>query len=123
MDWTRGPWAGGTAPDWLLVHGVPGGRPAINHDTHPCALAWLGLAVVVREAPRPPPTWPTITIDVGMLFGDPLVVNERLLVRLISRPPAAPTGTVINTGDQAGLAAATAPLPPPPVSVIVGAAV
>jgi hypothetical protein len=30
----------------------------------------------------------------------PVGVNERLLVRLIWRPPVAPVGTVITTGDQ-----------------------
>jgi hypothetical protein len=61
-----------------------------------------------------------------MVFAVPLVVNERLLVRLIWRLAGAavvPVGIVISTGDQAGLAAKTAPVPPPPVSVIVGAAI
>jgi hypothetical protein len=54
-------------------------------------------------SPRPPPSWPTITRDVGILFG--VVPNERLLVRLIVRDD--PVGTVITTGDQVpGLVAA-----------------
>jgi len=58
MDCTRFPWAGGEAPDELveLVHGVPGGRAAINHVVHPCALVWSGLSVLVGVPPRPPPT-------------------------------------------------------------------
>jgi hypothetical protein len=41
-------------------------------------------------------------IEVGMVFAvvAPSGVNERLFVRLIVRPPAAPVGTVITTGDQ-----------------------
>jgi hypothetical protein len=37
-------------------------------------------------------------IEVGMLFGAPLVGNVRLFVRLICR--LCPVGTVITTGDQ-----------------------
>ena len=77
---------------------MPGGvfvGSAINQLTHPCALLWSGLAVVVREAkvPRPPPTCPTITIDVGTVFAVvvPVGVNERLLVRLIVRLVPLPT--------------------------------
>jgi hypothetical protein len=64
-------------------------------------LEWSGLAVVVRALPRPPPSWPTITIDVGIVF--PADVNDRLFVRLIVRlvnPGLATAGTVITTGDQ-----------------------
>jgi hypothetical protein len=69
---------------------------------------WRGLAVVVGAPPRPPPTWPTITIDVGMVLAagtvPPVGVggwNERLFVRLIVSDVAVPfIGTVINTGDQ-----------------------
>jgi hypothetical protein len=41
-------------------------------------------------------------MDVGMVFAValPVGVNEILLVRLIWRPPVAPVGTVITTGDQ-----------------------
>jgi hypothetical protein len=41
-------------------------------------------------------------IDVGTVFAveAPVGVNARLFVRLIVRPPDAPVGTVINTGDQ-----------------------
>ena len=71
MDRTRGPWAGGMAGGLVCwdVHGTPGALDAINHDGHPCASAWLGLCVVVRweSEPRPPPTWPTITIEVGTI--------------------------------------------------------
>ena len=90
MDCTRGPWVGGLASGVLGLHGAPGGvwASAINHVTHPCALVWLGLGVVVREEPRPPPTCPTTTMDVGMAFAVllPVGVNERLLVRLMVRP-------------------------------------
>jgi hypothetical protein len=57
---------------------------------------------MVVGVPRPPPTCPTITIDVGTVFAVelPRGVNERLLVRLICKPPVAPVGTVINTGDH-----------------------
>jgi hypothetical protein len=51
----------------------------------------------VRELPRPPPTWPTITIEVGTEFP---FKKERLFVRLIVSPPVAPVGIVIITGDQ-----------------------
>jgi hypothetical protein len=54
--------------------------------------------------PRPPPTCPTITIEVGIVFGvvAPVGVNERLFVRLIVKlvGPVAAMGTVITTGDQ-----------------------
>src|SRR5580704_5619852 len=57
---------------------------------------WLscdGLALDVG-VPRPPPSCPTITIDVGIEF----VPKVRLLVRLIVR--SVPVGTVITTGDH-----------------------
>src|ERR1700747_280682 len=128
MDCTRGPWTGGMAPESFAVHGVPGGvlGSAINQVRHPCAREWSGLGVVVRERPRPPPTCPTITREVGMLFTAPPVagVNERLLVRLIVRlAPRATEGTVITTGDQVGAAAATAPVPVVSVIVTVGGAI
>jgi len=58
IDCTRWPCVGGEAPDALVVHGVPGGvvPSAINHVTHPCALAWLGLSALLGAAPRPPPS-------------------------------------------------------------------
>ena len=62
-----------------------------------------GLGVVVGAAPRPPPSWPTITRDVGneLLAGVPPVANVSLLVRLIVRlVPAVLYGTVMMTGDQ-----------------------
>jgi len=40
-----------------------------------------------RRVAGPPPSWPTITSEVGMLFGP----NERLFVRLICR--SCPVGT------------------------------
>jgi hypothetical protein len=57
--------------------------------------------VVVREVPKPPPTCPTIIIDVGSVFAVvlPTGVNERLFVSSISR--SFPAGTVITTGDHA----------------------
>jgi hypothetical protein len=57
--------------------------------------------VVLRVAsPKPPPNWPTITSDVGILFGVELPdgVKERLFVRLIVR--FCPVGTVMITGDH-----------------------
>jgi hypothetical protein len=41
-------------------------------------------------------------IEVGTVFGVvlPVGVNERLFVRLMVSPPAAPVGTVITTGDH-----------------------
>jgi hypothetical protein len=56
------------------------------------ALVWSGLAEEVAVVPRPPPTWPTITSDVGTGAG-------KLLVRLIVKV-AVPEGTLITTGDQ-----------------------
>ena len=101
-------------PDCSAGHGVPGGvaPEAINQVWHPCAREWLGLNVVVRcpKTPRPPPTCPIITMEVGTLFGVavPAGVNERLFVRLIVRAvaPALAAGTVITTGDHFPAAAA-----------------
>jgi hypothetical protein len=59
----------------------------------------VGLAVVARLVPRPPPNWPTIVKDVGILLLLPLKL--RLFVRLICK--VAPVGTVMTTGDH-GLA-------------------
>ena len=79
---------------------------AINQVTHPCALEWSGLGVAVANAPRPPPTCPTMTMEVGMVFAvAPVVVgvNDRLFVRLMVKlvaVPAAARGTVMTTGDQ-----------------------
>ena len=81
---------------------------AINQEGHASTLVWSGLSVVVRSAvtPRPPPTWPTIMIDVGTEFP---FAKDRLLVRLMVNPPVAPVGTVITTGDQvAGVAGVVA---------------
>jgi hypothetical protein len=47
--------------------------------------------------PKPPPTCPTITIEVGTVL---LLAKERLFVRLIVSPFVAPVGTVITTGDH-----------------------
>ena len=60
---------------------------AINQVTHPCALEWSGLVVVVRcaKTPRPPPTCPTIMMDVGTVFVPVPAVNDRLFVRLMVR--------------------------------------
>ena len=78
---------------------------AINQVTQFCAAEWSGLVVVVRcaKTPRPPPTCPTITIDVGMVFAVvvPVGVNDRLFVRLIVKlVPVGTYGTVMTTGDQ-----------------------
>src|ERR1700722_10842657 len=105
-------------PGVNVVHGVPGGLAAINQLGQACAYWWLGLAVVVRLLPRPPPTCPTMTMEVGIVFGVvvPKGVNVRPFVRLICNPPVAPTGTVITTGDQvpaaAGLSAAQVAVEP-----------
>ena len=97
-------WAGGTAPLVLLVQGAPGALEAINQVTHPCALVWSGLGVVVRALPRPPPTCPTIMRDMGTVFAvvAPVGVNDRLFVRLIVKlvNPVLAAGTVITTGDH-----------------------
>ena len=68
--------------------------------------------MVVRcpKTPRPPPTCPMITMEVGTLFcvAVPAGVNKRLFVRLIVRAvaPALAAGTVITTGDHVPAAAA-----------------
>src|ERR1035438_5290711 len=73
----------------------------MNQVLFAMAAEWSGAGEVAGDVfPRPPPNCPTITIDVGILFGAPDVVNERLLVSWIAKPPAAPVGTVITTGDQ-----------------------
>jgi hypothetical protein len=99
-DCTRGPCAGGVP----LVRGS-----AMGHVTD-CALLWSGLGVVVLcvRSPRPPPNWPTITSEVGILYGVvlPVGVNERLFVRLIVR--TCPMGTVITTGDHPAVVVAVA---------------
>src|SRR5580704_14815873 len=87
-DCTRGPCAG-------AVPSPPPGL-AIGQVTFDWAVEWSGGAVVVLcvTSPRPPPTWPTITSDVGTL----LLPNVRPLVKLMVRP--CPVGTVITTGDH-----------------------
>jgi hypothetical protein len=50
--------------------------------------------VLVAPVPRPPPNCPTITSEVSGTDAG------KLFVRLIVRPPLAPVGTVITTGDQ-----------------------
>jgi hypothetical protein len=84
-DWTRVPWDGGTNTGPVFAIGQVVER-----------FSWAGLAADVAELPKPPPIWPTITTDVGMLFG--AVPNDRLFVRLMTR--FCPVGTVITTGDQ-----------------------
>jgi len=68
------------------------------------------VAVRCDNWPRPPPTCPKITMEVGTLFGVvvPAGVNERLFVRLIVRAvaPALAAGTVITTGDHVPAVAA-----------------
>src|SRR5207248_9464207 len=44
------------------------------------------------------PTWPKITSEEGPVFVSVPAVNERLLLRLITR--VCPVGTVMITGDQ-----------------------
>ena len=51
----------------------------------PCALEWSGLGgrrPSASASPRPPPSWPTITSEVGTLLP---FANGRLLVRLMVR--------------------------------------
>jgi hypothetical protein len=64
-------------------------------------------------------------MEVGTVFVPTPVVlgKERVLFRLICRPPVAAVGTVITIGDQVGPAAAAAPEPVVSEIVIVGAAV
>ncbi|VWC31795.1 hypothetical protein BCO37747_06896 [Burkholderia contaminans] len=94
-DCTRGPCAGGTndAIGAVEVAVTVGQLVAV-------CVGWTGLGVVVGLSPRPPPSWPTMTSEVGTGAG-------RLFVRLICSCPA---GTVTTTGDQfapaAGFAAA-----------------
>src|SRR5579864_3493758 len=89
-DRTRGPCTGGVPCAPVL---------AMNQVVFACAAEWSGAAEQVEPpvqpvptVPRPPPTWPTIMIDVGILFAGGAVPpvgvggwNERLLVRLIVR--------------------------------------
>src|ERR1035441_8614023 len=83
-DCTRGPWGGGTktAPVFTVGHVTP-------------RFSWVGLATYCAPVPNPPPTWPTITSEVGTVLPP---ANVRLLVRLTVR--FWPKGTVITTGDQ-----------------------
>src|SRR6516164_3975345 len=111
-DCTRCPWVGGKAPETFAAHGTPGGveGSAINQVAHPWALVWSGLCVVVRCAlrPRPPPTCPRMTMEVGIVFGAVVVGKDRLFVRLIVKLVAVPgeaMGTVITTGDHVGVVA------------------
>ena len=71
-----------------------------------------GLGVVVGAPPSPPPTWPTIVSEVGILLAPP-APKDRLFVRLILR--FCPVGTVITTGDHplaAGLSLAQVAVEP-----------
>ena len=90
-DCTRVPCAGG-------VNGN-GAGPTVDHVAF-VWVGWAGLVVEVAVVPRPPPNWPTIASEVGMVFAvaAPVGVNERLFVRLIVR--VCPVGTVITTGDH-----------------------
>src|SRR5579871_1497588 len=118
-DCTRGFCGGGVKP--------AGGLSTVAVDQVICDCVLCGgLAAVVGE-PRPPPSWPMIVIDVGMLFGvvAPEGVNDRLLVRLMVSDW--PVATVMTTGDQvpaaavpaatAGLSALHAPAVPPAVQL------
>ena len=80
---------------------------AINQEGHDCASVWLGLGVLVWLAPRPPPTCPTMAIEVGIALAVapvPVGVNTKLFVRLIVKlvgvPAVVEVGTVISTGDH-----------------------
>ena len=57
----------------------------------------MTAAVFVAAVPRPPPSCPTITSDVGTRVVPLLVVKVSLLVRLMVRLPGA---TVMMIGDQ-----------------------
>ena len=85
------------------VNVAPVESPTIG-QVAPCT-GWIGLGVVVRRvgSPRPPPSWPTITIDVGTVFVAPVgVVKARSFVRFTvsDAPSTGSNGTVITTGDQ-----------------------
>src|ERR1700694_5816523 len=73
---TRSGWAGGakTVSPGFVVPSVPG-------QVVPCA-GCAGLGAVVLSLPRPPPSWPSTTSEVGTLFAAPLVENVRRFVRL-----------------------------------------
>jgi len=57
-----------------------------------------GLVVVVLFVPKPPPSWPSMTSEVGILLGAPVVAKVRLLIRVIVN--GWPLGTVIKGGCQ-----------------------
>jgi hypothetical protein len=89
-DWTRCPCFGG-------LNVAPLVSPAIGHVVP--WIACVGLGAYFAALPRPPPNCPTITIDVGTLFGAVVPFwNIRLLVRLIFR--SFPVGMVMTTGDH-----------------------
>src|SRR5215469_14765362 len=88
-DCTRGPWGGG------LFAGSPG--PPATGQVSVCG-PWVGLGIVVRWLPSPPPTWPTIVREVGIAFVPDPAGNDSSFFRLISR--SCPVGTVITTGDH-----------------------
>ncbi len=67
--------------------------PSVPGHVVPCGPC-NGLGEVVRLLPRPPPTWPSMMIEVGMLAAP---LPDRLLTSVIVNLPA---GTVIRGGCQ-----------------------
>src|SRR5450631_66342 len=101
-DCTRGPCTGGL--------NVAPGVFAIGHVGVSVGCSGAGVVVRCFTSPRPPPSCPTITSEVGTEFAP----KERLFVRLIVR--SCPVGTVITTGDQpaaAGIDLAQVAVEPP----------
>src|SRR3954447_20540252 len=92
-DCTRAPWGRGTKV------GSPA-APAAGQVSVPGVCVGLGAVFRSARSPRPPPNWPTITIEVGIFPP----ANDKLLVRLICR--SWPEGTVMITGDHAPLPSA-----------------
>src|SRR5215831_5855557 len=105
-DWTRSGCPGGqfspaAAASAALVVVQSTVEGAAAGHVGPCAPC-VGLVVLVGARPRPPPSWPTITSEVGTVFVPLPVGKDRLFVRLIVRlvGPDGLVGTVITTGDQ-----------------------
>src|SRR5690242_16386163 len=91
-DCTRSCCAGGVNVGSLL-------SPEAGH-VGPCG-GCTGLGVVERWLPRPPPSWPTMTIEVGILFDPVPTANCRLFFRLICRLVLGPAyGTEMMIGDH-----------------------
>src|SRR5215470_706601 len=90
-DRTRSAWPGGvkSGPEPSVGPGVPNQVVPIG--------AWGGLGTRCGALPRPPPSWPTMTSEVGICCPAP-VPKLRLLVRLIVS--VVPAVTRITGGAQ-----------------------